>query len=71
MAADTQITDQEMIERDVVIGEDCWIGMKTITTTGATLGDGCVIGAGSVVTRDVPARAIAAGSPAKVIRQRD
>ena len=70
LAAGIRITDQEMMERDVVIGADCWIGTKAVITAGITLGDGCVIGAGSVVTRDVPAGAIAAGIPARVIRQR-
>lgn len=70
LAAGTPITDQPMSERDVIIGEDCWIGTKAVITAGVTLGDGCVIGAGSVVTKDVPAGAIAAGSPARVLKMR-
>ncbi|SDY33150.1 Acetyltransferase (isoleucine patch superfamily) [Jannaschia faecimaris] len=71
LAADQRIVDQPMTERDVVIGADCWIGTKVVITAGVTLGDGCVIGAGSVVTRNVPGGAIAAGIPARVLRQRD
>lgn len=70
LAAGERITDQPMRERDVVIGEDCWIGTKAVITAGVTLGDGCVVGAGSVVTRDVPAGAIVAGIPARLIRMR-
>lgn len=70
LAAGARITDQKMIERDVTIGPDCWIGTRTVITAGVTLGAGCVVGAGSVVTRDIPAGAIAAGVPARVIRMR-
>jgi acetyltransferase-like isoleucine patch superfamily enzyme len=70
LAAGIRITDQEMVERDITIGEDCWIGTRTILTSGITIGDGAVIGAGSVVTKDVPAGAIAVGVPAKVVKMR-
>lgn len=71
LAAGQRITDQPMIERDVFIGEDCWIGTKAVITAGVTIGDGAVIGASSVVTRDVPTNAIVAGSPARLLRMRE
>jgi acetyltransferase-like isoleucine patch superfamily enzyme len=51
------------------IGDNCWLGANVVVTTGVTIGERCVIGANSVVTRDIPPRSIAAGSPAKVIKQ--
>lgn len=50
------------------IGSDCWFGANVTVCPGVTIGDGCVIGAGSVVTRDIPAGSFAAGVPARVIR---
>ena len=55
---------------DVVIGNDVWIGMNATILPGVRIGDGAVIGANSLVTRDVPAYSIVAGNPAKIIRMR-
>lgn len=54
----------------VRIGHDVWIGRSAIVLAGVTVGDGSVIGAGSVVTKDVPPYAIVAGNPARLIRYR-
>ena len=51
------------------MGDNCWIGGGAILCPGVTVGDRTVIGAGSVVTRDLPADCVAAGNPARVIRR--
>ncbi len=51
------------------IGSNCWFGVNCVVTSGVTVGDRCVVGSNSVVTRDLPPRVIAAGVPAKVIRE--
>ena len=51
------------------VGSNCWFGVNCVVTTGVTIGDRCVVGANSVVTSDLPPRVIAAGAPAKVIRE--
>jgi acetyltransferase-like isoleucine patch superfamily enzyme len=53
----------------VVIGDNVWIGECAAVFSGVRIGDGAIIGAHSVVTKDVPAYAVVAGAPAKVIRQ--
>lgn len=54
----------------ITIEDDVWIGGNVFITAGVVIGTGSVIGAGSVVTRSIPPRSIAVGSPARVIRQR-
>ena len=54
----------------VVVGNDVWIGVRTMVMGGVKIGDGAVIGAGSIVTKDIPPYAVAVGVPAKVIRYR-
>lgn len=58
-------------KKKVVIEEDVWIGASCIVLPGVTIEKGAVVGAGSVVTKDIPANSIVAGNPAKVIRMRN
>jgi len=64
------IREQPGVERDVIIGNDVWIGAYGIVLPGVTIGDGAVIAAGSVVTKDVAPYTIVAGVPAKEIGKR-
>lgn len=57
--------------KPIVIGSDVWIGGGVIICPGVTIGDRCVIGAGSVVTRDIPSDTFAAGNPCKVVKNLD
>lgn len=53
----------------VIIGKNVWIGDKATILSGVTIGDGAVIGANSVVTKDIPAYCVAGGNPAKILKQ--
>jgi acetyltransferase-like isoleucine patch superfamily enzyme len=55
-------------ERPVIIGDDALIGCQCVILRGVTIGEGAIIGAGSVVTGDVPAMTVYAGNPARFVR---
>jgi acetyltransferase-like isoleucine patch superfamily enzyme len=65
------IREQGIYKRDVRVGSNCWIGYGACVLRGATVGDNAVIGTNSVVTKDIPPNAVAAGSPARVLRMRE
>jgi maltose O-acetyltransferase len=68
---DRPVTEQGWRDEPPIrIGRNCWIGMAALILPGVQIGDGCVIGAGSVVTRDVEAYSVAVGNPAKAVRSR-
>ena len=59
----------DMLPAPIHIGSDVWFGARVTVVPGITIGDGAIIGAGSVVTKDLPARTVVAGVPARVIRE--
>lgn len=70
MDSDFHNVDYEGYEmtKSIVIGDNVWIGSRSLILKGVNIGNGSIIAAGSVVTKDVPAKSIVAGVPAKVIR---
>jgi maltose O-acetyltransferase len=70
MDPDRPLLEQGWREQPVEIGADCWIGMGVCILPGARLGDGCVIGAGSVVADEIPSYTVAVGNPARVVKSR-
>lgn len=70
-STDVPMTDQgHRPPKSISIGNDVWIGARAIILPGVSIGTGVVIGAGSVVTKDVPDWAVVAGNPARVMRYR-
>jgi len=63
--------DIQLDDRPIVIGDDVWIGAGAIVLRGVTIGRGAVLGAGAVLTHDLPPMCVAAGNPARVIRDLD
>ncbi|MGO4440711.1 DapH/DapD/GlmU-related protein [Rhizobium sp. RAF56] len=71
VAFDAAILSHDMtraIKTDTVIGKNCFIGARSIILPGVTIGDGSIVGAGSVVTKDVPAATAVGGNPARIIK---
>lgn len=64
-----KLDSESEITKPVNIGNNCWIGCRSLILKGVTIGDGAVIAAGSVVTKDVPAGALVGGNPAKIIKE--
>ena len=70
IAFDARILSHDMtrnLRAHTRIGQNCFIGGRSLILPGVTVGDSCIVGAGSVVTRDVPPNSIVAGNPARVI----
>lgn len=69
ITATHSVTDfHKIIVQPIRIGSDVWITTRCIVLPGVTIGDGAIIGAGSVVSRDIPANCLAAGNPAKPVK---
>jgi acetyltransferase-like isoleucine patch superfamily enzyme len=62
---------QGIYKRDTVVGSNVWVGYGACVLRGVRIGDNAVIGTGAVITKDVPANAVVAGVPARVIRMRE
>jgi acetyltransferase-like isoleucine patch superfamily enzyme len=65
------IRQQGIYKRDVIVGSNVWIGYGACVLRGVSVGDNAIVGTNSVVTKDVPANAVVAGIPARVIRMRE
>lgn len=63
--------ERPLVHSFVAIGDNVWLGENVVVLPGVTIGDGCVIGANSTVTKDIPANSIAVGSPAVPIKRYD
>ncbi len=59
---------QPGVTKPIILEDDVWLGARVIVLKGVTIGQGAVIGAGSVVTRDIPPRSVAVGAPARVVK---
>lgn len=63
-----RIDQQGVSTKQVIIGNDCWIGANAVILPGVTIGEHCVVAAGAIVTKNVPAHSLVAGVPARIIK---
>ena len=68
---DTPVRLQGVNRKGITIGKNCWIGSKVTILDGVNIGDGCILAAGSVVTKSFPANSIIGGVPAKILKNRE
>ena len=68
--SDTSVMDQQRTAKGISIGAEVWIGAGVIIQDGCTIGEGTIVGAGAVVTETLPAKVVAVGLPARVLRSR-
>lgn len=61
---------QPYVQKDIIVGNDVWLGANSVILAGTTIGDGTIVAAGAVVTKDLPPYVIAAGIPARPIKAR-
>lgn len=66
---DTYVYIGDQYNLPIHIGKNCWLGAGVIVVPGVTIGDNSVIGAGAVITKDIPANVVAVGTPARVLRK--
>lgn len=69
--SDASVMDQKRTAKGISIGAEAWIGAGVIVQDGCAIGEGTIVGAGAVVNADLPAKVIAVGIPARVLRNRD
>ncbi len=69
-AGDGPVMELPKREADIHIGANTWLGANVVVVAGTRIGDGAIVAAGSVVTRDLPPNCVAGGVPARIIRER-